>query len=131
MKALDYPLLADENIHPHVIATLRSRGVDVATVADSGLARNRDSDILACAHTGSRVVLTHDRDFGRLAIREGCPFIGIVFLRPGHIRAELVLAMLDAVTTAGVEVEPPFILVAERRENRVHIRFRPTLLLGG
>jgi hypothetical protein len=32
MKPLDYPLLADENIHPAVIGGLISTGMDVRTV---------------------------------------------------------------------------------------------------
>lgn len=36
MKALDFPLLADENVHPEVIYFLRKAGLDVHSVAEQG-----------------------------------------------------------------------------------------------
>jgi hypothetical protein len=54
----------------------------------------------------------------------GAPFVGIVYLRPGHISASFVLAVVDAVLQSPVDVEPPFILVAERREATVRVRVR-------
>jgi predicted nuclease of predicted toxin-antitoxin system len=126
MRPLEYPLAADENIHPLVVAELRARGRDIVTADDLGAAGAGDRRILAAAHAASRVVLTHDRDFGTLGIREGEPFTGIVFLRPGHINPAVVLAMLDAVAALAVEVVPPFILVAELRGQRVHVQSRLT-----
>jgi hypothetical protein len=37
------------------------------------------------------VVVTHDLAFGRHAIRAGTSFVGIIYLRPGHISASLCL----------------------------------------
>lgn len=42
------------------------------------------------------MVVTHDLAFGRSAIRAGTSFIGIIYLRPGHISAAFVLAVIDA-----------------------------------
>jgi hypothetical protein len=36
LKALDFPLLADENVHPEVIAFLRKAGLDVESIAEQG-----------------------------------------------------------------------------------------------
>ncbi|GEM_PF-229568 len=127
MKPLEFPLLADENIHPAVVEALRGRGLDVVTVADVGLVGHGDREVLASAHAGGRAVLTHDSDFGTLAIREGEAFTGVVFLRPGHIEAGFVLDSINAILELDVEVEPPFILVAERRASGVRVRFRPAL----
>ena len=87
MKALDYPLLADENIHPDVIAFLRRAGLDVESVADEGLFGLPDAHVLLQATESGRVVLTHDSDFGGMAVF-GAKFVGIVYLRPGHIHSE-------------------------------------------
>ncbi|WP_437287100.1 hypothetical protein [Sorangium sp. So ce406] len=38
MKPLDYPLLADENIHRDVVRALLARGKDVRSVLDEGWA---------------------------------------------------------------------------------------------
>jgi predicted nuclease of predicted toxin-antitoxin system len=71
-----------------------------------------------------RVVVTHDLAFGRDAIRAGTPFVGIIYLRPGHISADFVLAVIDALRTSSVEVEPPFVAVAERQESTIRVRVR-------
>ena len=127
MKPLEYPLLADENIHPAVVHALRGRGVDIVTVADVGLLGNSDRAVLDRAHQDDRVVITHDSDFGTLVIRGGARFSGIIFLRPGHVDPSVVLSTIEAIARLDVEVLPPFILVAERREAEVRIRFRPAL----
>lgn len=94
MKPLELPLLADENIHPEVVAGLRKRGNDVRTAGDEGLLGSDDVVILRRAHAARRVVMTHDSDFGKLAIQAGEPYTGILFLRPGHISPEFVLSAL-------------------------------------
>lgn len=121
MKALDFPLLADENIDPDVIAMLKTRGHDVLVAREQTGGASTDREVLRVAHQSWGVVLTHDADFGALAIRDGEPFIGIVHLRPGHIRSADVIAMLDAV--ADIDVEP-FVLVASRRGSDLRVRVR-------
>ncbi len=46
------PLLADENIHPEVVAGLRTRGHEVTTVVELGLAGRPDLEILNAALAG-------------------------------------------------------------------------------
>jgi hypothetical protein len=64
-------LLADENIHPEVISYLRSNGLDVRDIREAGMAGASDVEILRRALEGGRVVLTHDSDFGALAVAAG------------------------------------------------------------
>lgn len=124
MKPIDFPLLADENIHPDVVAGLLARGRDIVSVAQEGLTGGADATVLRHAHAAGRVVLTHDADFGTLALRDGEPVIGVIYLRPGHIRAEFVLETIAAVESLDVDVQPPFIIVAERKEDTVRVRLR-------
>jgi predicted nuclease of predicted toxin-antitoxin system len=126
MKPLDFPLLTDENIHPEVIRSLIQEGKDVTSVLREGLAGQADVHILRQAHAQHRAVLTHDGDFGTLAIGRGEPFTGIIYLRPGHISATFVLETLKAIASTTTEVEPPFIVVAERKGEMVKIRIRPS-----
>jgi predicted nuclease of predicted toxin-antitoxin system len=70
------------------------------------------------------VVLTHDRDFGTLAIHAGEPYFGIVYLRPGHISAEFTWRTIAAIESTVESVEPPFVVVAARRGDMVRIRVR-------
>jgi predicted nuclease of predicted toxin-antitoxin system len=124
VKPFDFPLLTDENVHPQVVEALRKAGHDVQTIHDLALAGTSDRELLRRAHVEGRVVLTHDADFGKLALVDREPFTGIVYLRPGHIIAAFVLETIAAVETSSHDVMPPFILVAERRGDHVRIRAR-------
>jgi len=124
MKTLDHPLLTDENIQLEVVQDLLKRGKQVRTVWEEGLDSRDDAEILQRAHERGWVVLTQDRDFGRLSIRLGNPYTGIVYLRPGHINAALVLESLNAIESMPLDVTPPFVVVAERRGEVVRVRVR-------
>ena len=123
MKALDFPLLADENVHPDVIVFLRKAGLDVDSVSEQGQFGLPDAQVLQQATESKRVVLTHDSDFGGLALM-GAKFIGIIYMRPGHIHADFTIKTLEAIRDNAPEVTPPFILVAERTGDSVKIRVR-------
>ena len=82
-----------------------------------------DTEVLLQATEAGRVVLTHDSDFGGLALM-GAKFVGIIYLRPGHIRANFTIQTLEAIRDNAPEVTPPFILVAERTGDIVKIRVR-------
>jgi predicted nuclease of predicted toxin-antitoxin system len=77
VKLREFPLLADENIHPVVIDWLRNQGLDVLTVHEANLAAADDQNVLQLAYTQRRVVVTHDSDFGTLAVLGQEPFVGI------------------------------------------------------
>jgi predicted nuclease of predicted toxin-antitoxin system len=124
MKPLDFPLLADENIHPEVIRALVLEGKDVTSVVGEGLGGRSDVDILQHAHAQHRVVLTHDADFGALVIAQERPFTGIIYLRPGHISAHYVLEIIRAIASVATDVEPLFLVVAERKADTVKVRIR-------
>nr|WP_261360669.1 DUF5615 family PIN-like protein [Aeoliella straminimaris] len=74
-------MLANENIASSVIAELRQLGHDVLWAKES-LQGEPDSVLLARAQAETRILLTHDKDFGELAFREGCPAeCGIILIR--------------------------------------------------
>jgi len=123
VKALEFPLLADENIHPDVIEFLRKRGSDIESVSEQGKFGLPDTKVLQQATESDRVVLTHDSDFGGMALL-GAEFVGIIYIRPGHIRAEFTMKTLEAIRDHAPDVMPPFILVAERTGDTVRIRVR-------
>lgn len=123
MKVFDFPLLADENVHPDVIVFLRAAGSDVQSIFEQGKLGLPDTQVLQKATETGRVVLTHDSDFGGLALM-GTQFIGIIYVRPGHIRANFTIKTLEAIRDNAPDVEPPFILVAERTGDTVKIRVR-------
>ncbi len=124
MKPFDFPFLADENIHPDLVVFLRQSGVDIDSIAERGDFGLDDENVLKQASKERRVVLTHDRDFGGLALL-GAEFIGIIYLRPGHIRPAFTKQTLETIRERAPEIKTPFILVADRTEaGRVKIRVR-------
>ena len=124
MNPFDFPLFADENIHPNVVSFLRESGFDITSIAEREEFGVDDEYVLLKASEEGRAVLTHDSDFGGLALF-GAKFVGIIYLRPGHIRPEFTKQTLKAILKRNLEVNPPFILVAERRAfGKVKIRIR-------
>ena len=114
-------LLADENIPSHTIRALRAAGHDVFAAAEAqpGAA---DRVLLERAVAEARVLLTFDRDFGELAVRE--PTLtppGVVLLRfvpPGAAAVtRVILALLDR---SDLVIEG-FLSVVEAQ----HVRQRP------
>jgi len=59
-------LLADENVHSEIIAYLRSKGYEIITAIDEGLAGSKDYEVLAYTEKHDRILLTGDKDFGGL-----------------------------------------------------------------
>lgn len=124
MTLEDFNLLADENVHPEVVRFLRAQGHDVFDVKEAGLAGSSDRELIRIAHAQQRVIVTHDRDFGRLVFLSDEPFFGIVYLRPGHIDPTFTIATWRTIQTQHLSLSPPFLLVAERRQNDVKLRLR-------
>ncbi len=124
MKLFVCKLLTDANIHPQVVHFLRQQGCDIEDVITLGLGQAADDVIVAEAVQDNRIVLTHDRDFGRLAILLHQPLQGIVFLRPGHIDPSFTIETLGTINAHDLDLSPSFILVARRRGSHVQLRLR-------
>lgn len=124
MKITELSFLTDENIDPDVVSYLRSRGFDLMDVVESGWEGMDDEQILDKAHSQGRTVMTHDSDFGTLAIAAGKPFTGIIYLKPGHIKTEFTLQSVAALLEKVEDVAPPFIIVAHHGQSGIRIRYR-------
>jgi len=123
VRIQEFSLLADENLHPHVVAFLRSQEFNVL-YAREGLIASSDTALIQLAHIQNRVVITHDKDFGTLAVARGEPIIGILFLRPGHIDPRFTQGTLEVLLRSNLDLIPPFIVVAKRKGNTISIRLR-------
>jgi predicted nuclease of predicted toxin-antitoxin system len=124
VKLRDFGLLTDENIDPAVVLSLRNTGFDVWDVCENYCQGSTDVDLLRRSFRDTRIVVTHDADFGTLTILGGEPVVGIVYLRPGHIDPQFTIDTLEAVFRADPEVTPPFLVVAKRTGTTVTLRIR-------
>jgi len=89
--------LTGENVHPEVVAHLRSRGLDVLDAKEQGWHGRADEEILDEAYRSGRIVLTHDGDFGALALLGGRRVVGVEAREPVGGEAEV-----DGVVWEGV-----------------------------
>jgi predicted nuclease of predicted toxin-antitoxin system len=92
-----------------VVHFLRSHGVDILSAREEGWGALTDSQILARAHAMGRFVLTHDADFGMLAVHRGEPITGIMYLRPGGRPPAQVIADVQSLLAAEIDWTPPVI----------------------
>jgi predicted nuclease of predicted toxin-antitoxin system len=120
MKLDSIHILADENISPKVVKCLRDQGLDVLDVKEERWYGKEDQEILDMALEGHRFVLTHDSDFGTMAIHEGRPFYGILYLRLNDLKPSQVARVCRHVFRQDLEILPGAILVIE--ETRLRIR---------
>jgi predicted nuclease of predicted toxin-antitoxin system len=70
------------------------------------------------------IIFTQDSDFGHLSVANKQPFIGIVFLPPGHLNPFVHLQTIQHILNQAIEVFPPFILVASNANGIIRIRVR-------
>lgn len=71
--------LADENISHYVLERLRAAGFDVAAIGVTNPGAS-DGDVLAMAKREGRILITEDRDFGELVVRQRLEVQGVVLL---------------------------------------------------
>lgn len=72
--------LADECCDEAMVEALRSDGYDILYAAES-LNGAPDDEILACAYSENRLLITEDKDFGELVYRLQRPARGVILLR--------------------------------------------------
>ena len=99
-------ILADENCPGDLVDALRAAGHDVCWVR-SDAPGSSDPDILKRAQQEERLVLTFDKDFGELAIRNRLPALHGIFLcrlhglRPGRLSTLVCIALATRTSWAG------------------------------
>lgn len=91
-------LLADENITKSVIVKLRSKGYDVLSLWESSPGIS-DKEVVELAVKTGKVIITFDKDFGRIALLERT-VPGIILLRipprnPEYITRRLLRALKE------------------------------------
>jgi len=124
MTLQDFRLLTDENIDAEVVDFLRREGFDVLDIKENRWFSLPDKSILEVATKENRATVSQDSDFGTLVFKDELPFIGIIYLRPGHYSAHVHIQTLKAILSAPLEINYPFILVGEHHQTQVKIRLR-------
>ena len=121
MRLQTIKILTDENISPKVVAFLRQAGVDVRDVNEEQWFGTADEALLDLAYQEDRFVLTHDADFGALAVHQGKPCYGILYLRLKTINPATIIRVWAELMQKELAIVPQSIWVIE--ETRVRIRY--------
>lgn len=117
MEILDSPprFLADESCDFAVIRALRLSGFDVIAVVEYAPGA-RDEDVIKIARDDARVLLTEDRDFGRLVFAAAHATTGVIYIRfPAQRRIELPSHIVNFVQTHAARLSRTFAVVAPDR----------------
>lgn len=121
MKLSQAAFLTDENISPKVVACLRNMGLDVLDTKEQLWHGSDDEDLITRAYREHRFILTHDSDFGTLAINQGKSCYGIIYLRLKNLKSVNVVRACEDLFRKNIEIHPHTIWVIE--ETRIRIRY--------
>lgn len=111
-------ILTDENIEHLAVEWLKSAGHDVLSARDISLGITDDAIVLAAQQT-NRVLLTRDRDFGALVIRQKMAIPGICLVRISTALGPIGLAMFKTAWQQIHERIPGNFVVISRHGIRV------------
>jgi len=114
--------LADESCDFAVVRALRRAGFDVLCISESS-PRTEDSEVIRLALHEGRILLTEDKDFGRLVYSHGQDTLGVIFLRfPTFARREISRDVLNLVKQQGEKLAGSFVTV---QPGRIRISHTP------
>src|SRR5262245_60043248 len=114
--------LADENVSRLVINRLRVAGFDVISISER-MPGTSAKDILKVAVAEGRILITQDRDFGELIIRQRLSVRGIVLLELDRLASATEAEVASASVSAYVEKLVGNLVVIE--PGRIRVRPLP------
>jgi len=105
--------VADENVSRRVVERLRTFGFDVTLIAGA-LSGISDTEVLKVAEAEDRILITEDRDFGELVVRQRLDVRGVILLELDRLSntaeadrvAEVVAANADKLLGNLIVIEP-------------------------
>ncbi|MCC7186918.1 MAG: DUF5615 family PIN-like protein, partial [Acidobacteria bacterium] len=105
-------LLADECPEREIVDGLRADGHQVFAVRER-LPGSNDGDVLAVSLSRDEVLVTHDKDFGELVVRDGEASAGVILLRlPRMTPDERALRLVEWLRVHGAEIAGRFVVLS-------------------
>ena len=111
--------LTDENVSPRLVAFLRGRGHDVLDVKERGWHGTTDVSLLRTAARSRRIVISHDRDFGTLAINQRQPCYGVLYLRLRDQRPRNAIRVVREFLERDLDLRPGTLIVLQESQARI------------
>ena len=114
-------LLLDQGIPHRAVTRLQDRGFTARHVADIGLERASDLDILQAARDEEECVVTLDADFHSHLAVSGAESPSVVRIRWEGLRsAEIAALIARVIQQAGIQLEQGAMVTVTERSIRVH-----------
>ena len=114
--------LADESCDFAVVRALRAEKHDVLAISEDHPGAE-DQYVIELAKQEKGVLLTEDKDFGRLVYLTGAPKVGVILLRfPARARRELCDAVVELVKQHKGKLKGSFVVI---EPGRIRIRRLP------
>lgn len=111
--------LADENVSRFVVERLQTAGFDVTAIGPTNSGAS-DVDVLAVARREGRVLITEDRDFGELIVRQQLEIEGVILLELDRLSNLAEADRVTAVVSTNIDRLSGGLLVIE--PGRIRIR---------
>ncbi len=96
-------LLLDQGLPRSAAALLNERGWNTLHVADIGMSRSSDADILAHARADNRVCVTLDADFHALLVSAGARGPSVIRIRKEGLGAAALADLITAIWPGSAE----------------------------
>ena len=113
--------LADESCDFAIVHALRASGYDVLAISEI-TPRAEDPEVIRLAVREKRILLTEDKDFGRLVYSHGQKTLGVIFLRfPTSVRKQIAKDVVKLVKRQGERLIGGFITVQPGRIRITHV----------
>lgn len=111
-------LLVDECTGPRVAAWLREKGHKVFSVYDQARGMS-DEEIITKAYDEKYILITNDKDFGELVIKQQKQHRGVVILRLKNERAENKIKILEKLLEKYAEKIPNKLVIVTEKVVRI------------
>jgi len=127
MVLSEFKFLIDENMPSELTKFLVDKKYDVKDVKGEYLFGTSDIELFKISQEENRVIVTQDKDFGKIIFTTEPIFTGIIYLKPGHISGEIHINTFRYLLEQKLQLTTPFILVVENNIENIKIRIRNEL----
>ena len=115
-------LLADENVPIEAVKALKRKGVDIVSVIEFSPGLN-DREVLNLANREDRILVTFDKDFGELVVREKVKVKGLILLRFVPKSPQQIARRIWQILTSQVPIENSLLVVKEYTVRAVELKY--------
>ncbi|MBS1492186.1 MAG: DUF5615 family PIN-like protein [Bacteroidetes bacterium] len=127
MQLRDCKFLIDENLPSDFTLYLRNQKLDVKDIKEENLFGINDVEVLKLSRDENRILVTQDKDFGKIVYTSQYSFTGIIYLKPGHISGKIHTDTFEHLLNSDLIFKSSFIVVAENNNGDIKIRLRNEL----